>query len=171
MTRAITTEGLSPRVRRSILAALVVLVIVSVTSAVFAVRAEGEAEGRASAAQEGRAFAVDVVPSLLSYDFDTAQAHFADVASHLGGEFRGQFEEVGRTVIVPSAVERKVATTAEVVESSVVSADVDNAELLLFVNQSTTTAESPETKLDGSRVRVHVERSDGKWLITELTPV
>lgn len=172
MTQIVSAAaGWSPRIRRSILVVLAILAVASVCSAFVAVRADHNAEARATSAQDGQAFAVNVVPMLLSYDYDTAEAHFAEVANQLGGDFRGQFEEVGKTVIVPSALERKVVTSAEVIESSVVSVGADDAELLLFLNQSTTSADAPETKLDGSRVRVHVERVDGTWLITELTPV
>lgn len=172
MSRIVSVAtGWSPRLRRTVLVVLAVLAIAAMSAAVVAVRADSAADARATSAQDGREFAVNVVPSLLSYDYDTAEAHFADVANQLGGDFRGQFEEVGRTVIVPSALERKVVTSAEVIESSVVNAGADDAELLLFLNQSTTSADAPETKLDGSRVKVRVERVDGTWLITELTPV
>lgn len=161
----------SSRSFRLVAVLLGLVAVVAVVGAVVAVRADGEAESRTAAGQEGRAFAVEIVPKLLSYEFSTVEGHFAELQDNLGGEFRQQFEEVGRSVIVPSAQERQVVTSAEVVESSVVRADVNEAELLLFVNQSSTSSESPDTKLDGSRVRVRVERSDDRWLITELTPV
>lgn len=160
-----------PRTRQFVLGVLAVLAAATLIGMTIAVRVDATADARVSAGADGRAFAVDVVPKLLSYDFDTAEAHFAEVSDELGGDFRGQFEEVGRTVIVPSAVERKVVTSADVLESAVVDSGTDDAVILLFLNQSTTSAESPETKLDGSRVRVHVERSGGRWLITELAPV
>ena len=160
-----------PHTRQFALGVLALLAVATLIGMTIAVRADAEAEARVAAGADGRAFAVDVVPKLLSYDFDTAEAHFAEVLDDLGGNFRGQFEEVGRTVIVPSALERKVVTSADVLESAVVDSGTNDAVILLFLNQSTTSAESPETKLDGSRVRVHVERSDGRWLITELTPV
>lgn len=166
-----TVTGWSLRTRTFVTVVLAVSAVVAVTGATLSVRADREASQTASSEQDGRAFAVQVVPTLLSYDFDSAEAHFADVLDDLGGDFRSQFEEVGKTVIVPSALERQVVTNAEVLESAVVRAGPDDAELLLFLNQSTTSAESPETKLDGSRVRVHVERSGDRWLITELVPV
>lgn len=121
--------------------------------------------------REGRDFAVAAVPGLLSYDFNTVDAHFADVLDDLGGDFRTQFEEVSREVIVPSAKKRQVVTTAEVIESSVVDAAEDHVDLLLFVNQSTTSTDSPETKLDGSRVKVTSTRDGDRWLVTAMTPV
>jgi Mce-associated membrane protein len=161
----------STRARRLLFVALCVLAAAAAVGAVITVRGDERADARADAAREGRSFAVDVVPRLLSYDFDTVEQHFGDLQKDLGGDFAGQFQEVGDAVIIPSARERQVVTSATVLESSVVQSDTDNAELLLFINQSTTSAEAPDTKLDGSRVRVHVEKKDGAWLITELTPV
>ena len=172
MKRAdVVAGGSSARTRQLVIGVLAALAVATLIGMISAVRADAKADERASSEKGGRAFAEEMVPKLLSYDFDTAEVHFAEVLDDLGGDFRGQFEEVGRTVIVPSALERKVVTTAEVLESAVVDSGTDDAVLLLFLNQSTTSAESPETKLDGSRVRVHVESSDGRWLITELTPV
>lgn len=123
------------------------------------------------AGHEARDFAAETVSQILSYDHRNVEHHFASVLSSLGGEFRPQFEEVSRQVIVPSAQQRQVVTNADVVGTSVIGARPDRAELLLFVNQSTTSAEQPDTKLDGSRVRVTVERIDSRWLITELKPI
>lgn len=123
------------------------------------------------AGHEARDFAAETVSQILSYDHRNVEQHFASVLDSLGGEFRPQFEEVSHQVIVPSAQQRQVVTNADVVGSSVIDSRPDQAELLLFVNQSTTSAEQPNTKLDGSRVRVTVERIDGRWLITELKPI
>lgn len=161
----------SRRARRLFAAALCGLATVASIGAVFVVRGDVHGDARADSAAEGRAFAVEVVPKLLSYDFDTVEQHFSELQSSLGGDFAGQFQEVGSAVIVPSARERQVVTSATVLESAVVESDIDSAELLLFINQSTTSTDAPDTKLDGSRVRVRVEQANGTWLITELTPV
>ncbi|WP_280200775.1 hypothetical protein [Nocardia cyriacigeorgica] len=142
-----------------------------VAAAVVTAFGASKAQRTDRAGDEARDFATETVSQILSYDHRNVEQHFASVLDSLGGEFRPQFEEVSRQVIVPSAQQRQVVTNAEVVGSSVIDARPDQAELLLFVNQSTTSAEQPNTKLDGSRVRVTVERIDGRWLITELKPI
>ncbi|MDV7354817.1 hypothetical protein R4282_17625 [Rhodococcus oxybenzonivorans] len=112
-----------------------------------------------------------LIADVLSYDFNTIEAHFSDVLPNLGGDLRGQFDSVGEEVIIPSAKERHVVTSATVVESSVVSASKDAVTLLFFVNQSTTSTDSAAPKLDGSRVRVGMTEQEGKWVMTEMTPV
>ncbi|MFC9762087.1 hypothetical protein [Rhodococcus jostii] len=124
-----------------------------------------------TAQAEARERGTQLIADVLSYDFNTVDAHFADVLPDLGGDLRGQFDSVGKEVIIPSAKERQVVTSATVVESSVVSASEDAVTLLFFVNQSTTSTDSAAPKLDGSRVRVGMTEQEGTWVMTEMTPV
>ncbi|MFZ2175661.1 MAG: hypothetical protein WAW17_16810 [Rhodococcus sp. (in: high G+C Gram-positive bacteria)] len=121
--------------------------------------------------QQALAQATQLVPDILSYDFNTVDEHFTDSLEHLGGDFRTQFESVSKDVIIPSAKERQVITAATVVESSIVSASPDGATVLMFLNQSTTSTDNPAPKLDGSRVQVSLHRDGESWQITEMSPV
>ncbi|MDF3305991.1 hypothetical protein P3H15_13265 [Rhodococcus sp. T2V] len=124
-----------------------------------------------SAEAQARERATQLVADVLSYDFNTIETHFTDVLPSLGGDLRGQFDTVGKEVIIPSAKQRQVVTSATVVESSVVSASEDAVTLLFFVNQSTTSTDGAAPKLDGSRVRVGMTEQEGTWVMTEMTPV
>ena len=65
---------------------------------------------------------------------------------------------------VPSAFLR-----AEVVAASVVSADADRVEALLFVNQTTAGKDLEEPRVDLNRVVVTlVPDGDGGWLVDDL---
>ncbi|WP_280265172.1 hypothetical protein [Nocardia wallacei] len=149
----------------------VVLAVGVVTTATVTAIGDARARGVDTTAQEARDFAVQSVPTILSYDHNTVDAHFTDALKLLGGDFRAQFDDVSQRVIAPSAKNRQVVTKAQVVDSAIVSATSNDAHLLLFVNQSTTSTDSPATKLDGSRVQVTVSRFGDDWLITEIKPV
>ncbi|MDV2477063.1 hypothetical protein F8M49_20170 [Rhodococcus zopfii] len=123
------------------------------------------------ARDQARDRATALIADVLSYDFTTVEAHFDEVLPQLGGDLRDRFDRVGREVVVPSAKDRQVVTTATVVESSVVSASPDTVALLFFVNQSTTSTDSAAPRLDGSRVRVVMSETGGTWVMTEMTPV
>ncbi|WMN01705.1 hypothetical protein [Rhodococcus erythropolis] len=125
----------------------------------------------ADAQTQARDRATVILPDVLSYDFNTVDAHFDDVLPSLGGDLRDQFENIGNEVIIPSAKARQVVTSATVVESSVVSASTDQVTLLFYVNQSTTSTDSTVPRLDGSRVRVAMAEQEGAWVMTEMTPV
>lgn len=161
----------SSRRRALVVAGLGVLAVaVTIASATLTIRAH-EGRSQEDTRHQARAQAAQMVPDILSYDFNTIDDHFTNALEYLGGDFRTQFESVSKDVIIPSAKERQVVTSATVVESSVVSADADAATVLMFLNQSTTSTDSPAPKLDGSRVQVSLQRDGDSWQITEMTPV
>jgi Mce-associated membrane protein len=53
----------------------------------------------------------------------------------------------------------------------VVNASADDATVLLFVNQVTTGKDTPQAVTSGSRIRMHMQKEDGVWLTSELTPL
>lgn len=124
-----------------------------------------------TARQEATDAARTSVPAMLSYDFSTIDSTFPSVADSLAGEFRDEFTELGSTVIIPAAHKDSIITSAQVVETSVVSSSEDEVALLLFLNQNTTSASQEAPRLDGSRVRVTMSDVDGQWLISDLKPV
>ncbi len=54
---------------------------------------------------------------------------------------------------------------------SVVEASPDRVVTLLYLNQITTSSESPEAVSSGSRVRVEMVKDGDDWLINWLTPI
>ncbi|EID77085.1 MULTISPECIES: hypothetical protein [Rhodococcus] len=167
--QAVATWSLARRRATRYLAVLVAGGLVAVAAAITL---QVHDHRQVDAAQtQARDRATQLLGDVLSYDFNTIDAHFADILPSLGGDLRGQFDSVGKEVIIPSAKQRQVVTSATVVESSVVSASEDAVTLLFFVNQSTTSTDSAAPKLDGSRVRVGMTEQDGTWVMTEMTPV
>ncbi len=161
----------SSRKRTLLVAGLGVLAVaVTVGSVTLTIRAH-EGRSQEDTRQQALTQAAQLVPDILSYDFNTVDDHFTGSLEHLGGEFRTQFESVSKDVIIPSAKQRQVVTSATVVESSVVSASADAATVLMFLNQSTTSTDNPAPKLDGSRVQVSLHRDGDSWQITEMSPV
>lgn len=125
----------------------------------------------ATAAREAQDAARDAVPAMLSYDYESIDSTFPAAAQSLTGAFRDEFTSLGTTVIIPAAQKDSIVTSAQVVESSVVTADTDSVTLLMFLNQNTTSATQNAPRLDGSRVRVTLSDVDGRWLVSDLKPV
>ncbi|GAB6919611.1 hypothetical protein JCM9803A_00610 [Rhodococcus erythropolis] len=124
-----------------------------------------------TARSEATAAASEQVPALLTYNAADIESTLASATQQLTGPFREQFETLADQVIIPTAKDKGVSTKAEVVESSVVTADSENVTLLLFVNQTTTTTVTPDPVLDGSRVSVALTRVGSDWYISDLKPV
>lgn len=165
-------ERLGARTRKLVVGLLAVLVIAGSGGLGYLWVTVDAGKADAAAGSAALAAARTDVPKLLGYDYRTIDTTFPAIAnSALTGKFADQYRELGSSVIIPAAKKDNIVTTAEVVAGSVVSARKDAVTVLLFVNQSTTSSTLQGPRLDGSRVRVELQHTDGGWKVSELTPV
>ncbi|WAC54060.1 hypothetical protein [Gordonia sp. SL306] len=122
-------------------------------------------------AREAVAAANDGTVALLSYSPKSLDADLAKGQSHLTGQFLTYYKEFTAKVVKPAATENNVETKAQVVRSAVSKLSADDAEILAFVNQSTTSKTKPDPELTSSSVKVALHRVDGNWLISSFDPV
>jgi Mce-associated membrane protein len=111
------------------------------------------------------------LPLVLSYQYSTLNADLDTARLQIAGPFAAQFDELAASTIVPSTRDQKIVTKATVVRGAVTSTATDRVETLLFVNQSTTSADKPQPQATASQVRVVMTRVGGQWLISEVTPI
>jgi Mce-associated membrane protein len=109
--------------------------------------------------------------ALLSYHSDTVAADLGAATSRLTGAFRDYYTKYTKNVVIPAAQQKKVDTQADVAASALVSADDRQATVLVFINQTTTTADNPQPSKMSSTVRVHLEKVGDKWLVSEFEPI
>ncbi|MDJ0441099.1 hypothetical protein [Rhodococcus qingshengii] len=115
--------------------------------------------------------ASDATVALLSYSPDSAEETLSSASTLLTGDFLDYYSKYTKDVVVPTAKEKQVNTSAEAAGSAVVSAGEDNATVLVFINQSTTTSDNPQPAKLASTVRVQLTKVDGSWLISQFEPV
>lgn len=115
--------------------------------------------------------ASDQAAKMLSYDYTTVDDQLAAAADGLTGDFRDDYTKLVQDTIAPGAKEKKLTVQATVQAGSIVSATPDDAVVLLFVNQVTTSAEQPDAATSGSRVRMEMHKDGDRWLTGRLTPV
>jgi Mce-associated membrane protein len=108
--------------------------------------------------------------AMLSYSSDTVEEDLLPVRDQLTGDFRDSFTTLINDVVIPSAREKKTFSTATVPAAASVSADSTHALVLLYVNQTTVIADDPPTDT-ASSVKVALERIDGRWLVSDFTPI
>lgn len=123
-----------------------------------------EAEARLT----GRDVAAADVEKILSYDHASFDKGTTAAEKLMTARFR---KEYGDTVdlVREDALAKKSVVRAEVVASSVVEADADRVEALLFVNQTTDAQDLEEPRVDLNRVVVTlVPDGDGGWLVDDL---
>jgi Mce-associated membrane protein len=115
--------------------------------------------------------ASDQAVAMLSYKHDTVDDQLAAAADGLTGDFRNEYQTLVAQAVAPSAKEKSIDTEVTVAGGSVVSLDGDAATVLLFLNQVTTSAQTPDPTTTGSRVTVDLTRVDGTWAVSGLEPV
>ena len=108
--------------------------------------------------------------SLLSYTPDQVEQQLNDARSLLTGEFLDSYTSLINQVVIPGAKQQQISATATVPKAGSVSADADEAVVLVFVNQSVSIGVDAPTST-ASSVQVKLVKTGDKWLISEFTPI
>jgi Mce-associated membrane protein len=122
----------------------------------------------AEARLTGRDAAAAQVQKILSYDHASFDKGTAEAEKLMTERFRQEYDDtVG--LVREDALAKESVVQAEVVASSVVEADTDRVEALLFVNQTTDANDLKKPRVDLNRVVVTlVPDGDGGWLVDKL---
>ena len=73
-------------------------------------------------------------------------------------------------MVIPGAKEKQISAVASVPAAASVSADPGKAVVLLFVNQTVTVGNEVPTDT-ASSVRITLDKSGDRWLISKFEPV
>lgn len=148
-----------------------VLVVAIGATAIVLHRSNSGYDDRQAAREAAIASANATVPSLLTYDAETVARLGESQAEHMTSAFAKKYAKLVTEELVPAAAKRRLVTQTEVASTSVVSGDVDQMTLLMFLNQATLAEGMKTPAATGSRVRVVMVRAGGTWKIDKLTPL
>lgn len=109
--------------------------------------------------------------ALLTYSYTEVQQQLYAAEELTTGEFRKEFRQFADTTVIPAVRGKKISTNTVVVGAGIQSLAADNAKVLLFVNQSTTTAAEPVAKVATSSVLAGLQNVNGSWLISQFDPL
>lgn len=129
-----------------------------------------ELRGEQAARAEVAPLAVDQIPRVFGYDYQTVERSLTEAYALLTPEYRAEFEARATKDIIPQARERQLVSQADVVGVGVLSAQRNSASVMVFMNR-TVTDKSRQPVYDGSRLRVDYRKIDGRWLIGYITPI
>ncbi|MDN4171646.1 DnaJ domain-containing protein [Nocardioides sp. SOB77] len=107
-----------------------------------------------------------VVP-LLSYDHRTLEEDRAAALPYLSDDFREDYEQLF-TQIEENAPATRTVVQAEVRASSITRGGEDRVQVLVFVDQLTTNAQTSEPVTYRNQVTVTMERDGDDWLVDDL---
>lgn len=119
---------------------------------------------------ESMQIAKDAAVRLLSYKPDTVEQDLGSAQDLLTGEFRNSYAQLINDVVIPGSKERQISAVATVPAAASVSAEPNEAVVLVFVNQTVMVGTDAPTATTSS-VQVTMERVGDRWLISEFEPV
>ncbi len=125
----------------------------------------------AAAQQQAISAARDGTVALLSYAPESLDKDLANAKSHLTGEFLKYYSQFTDQIVAPAAKQKGVKTEATVARAALSDMQPDDATVLVFVNQVTTSKDRPDPALATSSVMVKLTKTDGRWLISEFNPI
>ncbi|MGA9488739.1 MAG: hypothetical protein WBV80_00600 [Mycobacterium sp.] len=119
---------------------------------------------------ESVAAAKDSTVALLSYQPDSVEKDLGAARDRLTGKFRDSYTQLVHDVVIPGAKKDRVTAVATVPAAASVSATAQHAVVLAFVDQTVTIGTDAPTETS-STVRVALDKSGGRWLISSFDPV
>ena len=114
--------------------------------------------------------ATDATIKMLSYHPDTVERDLGSARDLLSGPFRDSYTSLTNDVVIPGAKQKQISAVATVPGASSVSASRSRAVVLVYVDQTIIVGkDAPSTT--ASAVKVTLDKSSGRWLVSDFTPV
>lgn len=149
-----------------LLIAVLLVVLSGATAITLGVQLSQERQlnaAREDALAAARVFATD----LTTYDHADLDQDFAAVLDGSTDPFKSQYADT--TEDLRELFQQFQATsTSTLLGSGVAEVTEDTATVVLFVDQTVRNTNSAEPRIDRNRVRVELEKVDGKWLAAEV---
>jgi Mce-associated membrane protein len=168
---AVTASPAPSRPQTLIIALGVLIVVSAVVVGLLAWQSIGDAHTRVDRA-DALAAARTGATEVLSFDPANLNAQLATARKIVSGTFAAEFEQMSTAVITPATKQLGLTTKAEVIRAAVIDSQLDQADVLLFVKQTTSTKSQPQVKSVTNQMQVTMTKSDdGQWLVSNLQPL
>lgn len=104
---------------------------------------------------------------LTSIDTNALDQNFTEVLDGSTGEFKDMYAK-SSTQLRQLLVDNEAAAHGVVIDAAVKSVTADKVEVLLFVDQSVSNLAVPDPRIDRSRIKMTMEKVDGRWLASKV---
>jgi Mce-associated membrane protein len=156
-----------------VLAVLGVLAAAAVGFAAYFVTQAQRAEAYQEALDRAPAAAESAASAVLSYDYKTLDADRDAAAKFLSKDYRQQYLDTFDKTVAEAAPQLKATVEAQVLASAPMvvgeERDPDRVSVLVFVDQTTTSAAKTESTKAMNRAQFDMVRVDGTWLVGDIT--
>ncbi|QQW36733.1 tetratricopeptide repeat protein [Mycobacterium marinum] len=119
------------------------------------------------AGQQARQAAVAYAQVLTSIDSNNVDQNFRQVLDGATGEFKDMYTQ-SSVQLRQLLIDNKASAHGVVVDSAVASETVNKVVVLVFVDQTVTNMAVPDPRIDRSRIKMTMEKVDGRWLASKV---
>lgn len=120
-----------------------------------------------AAAAAGQRAAVDYAQVLTSIDSNRVDDDFAAVLNGATGDFKDTYTKAS-VQLRQLLIDNKASAQGVVVDSAVQSESTDKVVVLLMVNQTVSNTTRPDPRVDRSRMKMTMQKVDGRWLASKV---
>lgn len=145
--------------------AVLLVASAALTTYLFTQPSEAAVEEATSSA---RVAAETAIEPLLSYDYRTLDQDQRDAEKYLTSRYRAQYDQLFRGVVTQNAKATRTVVDVQVIDSAIVRAGADRAQILLFINRPTTNKQNRQPVVYKDQVTVTMQLVDGHWLVDNL---
>jgi Mce-associated membrane protein len=108
--------------------------------------------------------------AILAYSYKSLDADEEAAAGYMTPAYAKQYSDTFDRLVRPNAAKIKATVEADVKASGITRAQSDRVNVLLYVDQTTTsTANSGTPQVALNRVQLSMVRRDGRWLVNDIT--
>jgi Mce-associated membrane protein len=126
------------------------------------------AEDEASAARTAQASAERAADAVLAYDYRSLDSDRDAATRFMTEEYAEQYVATFDTAVAEAAEDTQAQVAVEVQASAVISADTDEAKILLFVDQTTLRSDSDQPRQALNRAEFQMVRQGDSWLVDDI---
>ncbi len=114
------------------------------------------------AGEQAQQAAIAYAQVLTSIDSNKVDENFRQVLDGATGEFKDMYTQ-SSVKLRQLLIDNKAAAHGVVVDSAIQSESTNKVVVLVFIDQSVTNSASPDPRIDRSRIKMTMDKVDGRW--------
>jgi Mce-associated membrane protein len=150
--------------RRSILPSLLV---VSLAVSGFLGWKQWQEHQIKQAGEQAQQAAINYAQVLTSIDSNNVDQNFRQVLDGATGEFKDMYTQ-SSVQLRQLLIDNKATAHGVVVDSAIQSESTNKVVVLVFIDQTVTNTQAPDPRIDRSRIKITMEKIDGRWRASKV---
>jgi Mce-associated membrane protein len=119
------------------------------------------------AGQQAQQAAVAYAQVLTSIDSNKVDENFRQVLDGATGEFKDMYTQ-SSVQLRQLLIDNKATAHGVVVDSAIQSESTNMVVVLVFIDQTVTNMQAPDPRIDRSRIKMTMEKMDGRWRASKV---